>query len=394
MYDVVVVGGGPAGSAMARRMAAAGWRALLLERGEMPRRKPCGECLNPAAVRELARLGVLDRVRGAGAVPLRGWEIGPLDRTGFRGRFPPTVHGLGIRRAVLDEILFRAAAEAGAETRTGWQVRGPLLEGGRIVGVEAIDPDGSRTPVRGRLVVAADGLRSKLVRRLDLVRRSPRIWKLALAAHVRGIPPRDHGVLKLGSELCVGIAPVDSELANVVVVLGKNRIPEARGDSGGCFDRQLEAALGNGGAARCEDVLATGPFDIPVRRIVDDGLLLVGDAAGYYDPLTGQGIYRALHGAALAARVADRALRSPTGPTRGALRSYEEAHGRAFSPGRRLQRVVEAVTSRPAIFSPLSRSLAARPAAADALVAVTGDIRPVRSLASIDTALSLVLPSR
>ena len=394
LHDVVVVGGGPAGSATARRLAAAGWRTLLLERGEMPRRKPCGECLNPAAVRELARLGVLDRVREAGAVPLRGWEIGPLDRTGFRGCFPPAVHGLGIRRAVLDEILFRAAEETGAEARTGWQVRGPFIEDWRIAGVEALDPAGIPTTVRARLVVAADGLRSKLVRRLRLIDRRPRTWKLALNAHVRGIPPGNDGVLKLGPGLCVGIAPVDGELANVVVVLGEGRIPEAKGDSGGCFDRHLAAVIGNGGATRCEEVLATGPFDVPVRRIVDDHLLLVGDAAGYYDPLTGQGIYRALHGAALAAGVADRALRSPNGATRDALRPYEDAHRRAFSPGRRMQRLVEAVTSRPAIFSPVSRALAARPAAADALVAVTGDIRPVRSLASADVVLSTILPPR
>ncbi len=378
-WDVVVVGGGPAGAAFAARTAAAGHQVLVLDRAEFPRRKPCGECVNPAGVEALRLLGALERVE-AGAARLDGWRIGRAGEDGFVGRFAAGRYGLAIGRAELDAALLALAAERGAAVRTGAHVADLLRDGGRISGVAVSTADGGREEVRARLVVGADGLRSVVVRRLGLLRRGPRLRKLALTAHLWGVEVEEGvGALRVDGDGCVGVAGLADGTANVSVVVTGPGMREAAGDAEGFFDTALRR-YGVGGE-RVDDVLATGPFDWPVRAATAPGALLVGDAAGYYDPFTGQGIFRALRGAELAAGVADAALRAGDLSARG-LAPYEAARRAAFGPGERLQRAIETVVSRPAALGWVSRRLARSPDAADALVAVAGDLSPVRSLLS------------
>jgi 2-polyprenyl-6-methoxyphenol hydroxylase-like FAD-dependent oxidoreductase len=124
---------------------------------------------------------------------------------------------------------------------------------------------------------------------------------------------------------------------------------------------------------------ASGPFDRPMRHVTADCALLVGDAAGYYDPLTGQGIFRALHSAELAARNLDEALRRSR-VSRSDLRPYEVRSRAAFTPGRAVQRAVEGVMSRSALRGPVMHRLAGQPELLSALLGVIGDLSPVRSL--------------
>lgn len=378
-WDVVVVGAGPAGAAMAARLAGLGHAVLLLDRARFPRAKPCGECLNPAAVAALDALGALGDVLAAGAASLSGWAIHATDGTGFRGRFPEGRRGLALPRAVLDEVLVRHAVRAGAAFRPGTRVVDVVREGGRVVGVRLDAADGET--LRARLVVGADGLRSVVSRRLGLVRRSPRLRKLALTAHVEGLEVEPGtGELHVTPGGCVGIAAVGGGRANVTVVSTGAEARRVAGRRETHFDAALRTVRG-GSARRVDEVLATGPFDWPVRRAIAEGALLVGDAAGYYDPFTGQGIFRALRGAELAAGVADGALRAG-GCSATSLAAYEHARAAAFRPGERLQRAIELVVARPRLFAFAARRLRARPAVADALVAVTGDVAPVRSLLS------------
>ena len=379
-WDVVVVGGGPAGSAVAARMADAGWAVLVLDRARFPRRKPCGECVNPAGVEALRSLGVWDRVESLHPARLDGWRIDAGAGRGFTGSFPAAANGIGIPRAVLDDLLLRHAIDRGAVVRTDARVTDVVRDDdGRVAGVRVMDDEGGDRMIRARLVVGADGLRSVVVRRLGLVRRAPKLRKLALTAHVRGwtgAPGR--GELHAVEGGCLGIADVGDGTANVTVVVYGDGGKTVGGDAAGYFDRALER-YGLRGAERVDDVLATGPFDLPVRRAIVDGALLVGDAAGYYDPFTGQGIFRALRGAEIAAAAADSALRSGRATARTLL-PYERERRRAFGPGERVQRVVEAFVSRPAWLGAVAGRFARRPALADAVIHVTGDVRPVRSL--------------
>lgn len=378
--EIAVVGAGPAGAATAARLAAAGHDVLLIDRAHFPRRKPCAECVNPAGVQALQRLGVWDDVLAAAPARLDGWRIGPHGGPTFDGTFPHGVHGIGIPRETLDFILFRHAVARGARAMTGVRVTDVLRDPrGAVAGVRIHDDDGERE-IRARLVIGADGLRSVVLRRLDLLRRRPRLRKLALTAHVTGYEgAAGRGEVRVtGHRACVGIAEVGGGLANVTVVVPDERSRELAGDPAGFFDAVL-AAHDLGMLRRVDDVLATGPFDCPVRAAVTDGALLVGDAAGYFDPFTGQGIYRALRSAELAAETAHAALRAGDTSAR-ALAPYERARRRAFAPGERMQRVVETFVSRPALLGAVARRFATRPRLGDAVIRVTGDVSPASSL--------------
>ena len=399
MMDVVVVGAGPAGSAAAARLSGEGWTVLLLDRAHFPRKKACGECVNPGGVSALARLGLLDEVMARNPALLRGWSIRSHQGTRAEGHFAPGAGpGFGITREVLDQVLADGAVSRGARFEEGARVTGVVPgSGGHPARVTFVSGRHARVrEVEARVVVAADGLRSTLARRLDTVARRPRLRKLSLTCRVEGSgPPRNQGILVLGPNHTVGVAPVHARepLWNVTVVVDPARHgPAVQADPREFLRRALndaglpwEAPPGILGEA-----LASGPFDWPSSRGGVGRVLFAGDAAGYYDPLTGQGIFRALRSAELAAGEATRVLRGECAPEEAARR-HTAALRHTFGPGRRVQRIVEAVVS-----SSLSRNLVLGRLGArgrmDALIRVTGDAVPVRSL--LDPALWLPLPGR
>lgn len=375
-WDVIVVGAGPAGSVSAGLLAAQGHRVLLCDRSPFPRSKPCGESINPGAVRELNELGLLQRVLEKPHRRIYGWRVSGAGAEPFRGRFAEAAGGIGMSRFVFDSALLEWALEQGAVARIPEKVVDVLKQDGAVAGVRSAGGD----EIRSRLVIGADGLRSVVVRRLGLIKRQPRLRKLALTAHMRGVGADELGELRITKWGCAGIAAVDAESVNVVLVLADEAdAAKVGGDAAATFDRLAVSIPALAEGTRTSDVLATGPFDFPTRESVGDGVMLVGDAAGYFDPFTGQGIFRALKGARMAAEVADRCLRV-SWCTASALAPYAAAHHRAFRGGVVLQHTIEAVTSRPRLFRAAAGLLAAFPTIADRLISLTGDQTPRRQL--------------
>lgn len=387
MSDVLVVGGGPAGSTVAGLLAGRGWEVRVLDRARFPRPKACGECLNPGAVDALERLGLLGAVLGAAAPSsLRGWRIRSGGGAEAAADFGGGRTGLGIAREVLDHALLAEAVRRGARVEEEVTVRRLASSAdGRGLRLDTREPDGAEGHRVARLVVGADGLRSVVARHLGVHPRPPRLHKVSLSARIEGRgPDRGGGLLVIGEGRTVGLAPVSAAgpLWNAtVVVTGAARARELAAGREAFFERAVrEAEPGwEGGFRVAGPLLASGPFDWPVRRCAAPGVVLVGDAAGYFDPLTGQGIYRALRSAEWAAAAIDSTLRGG-GVWGRHLREYDDTVRRAFGPGRRVQRLVEEALSRPRLRRWSLSRLAARPAAFRALIRVTGDVDRPRSL--------------
>ena len=388
--DVLVVGAGPAGSSVALRLARAGVRVGLLDAAVFPRSKPCGDCLSPGASPLLEELGVLGRV-GARAGRLRGWRIvtpGGREAVGRFGRVgsiaPAPSMGLALPRRELDAELLEAAVEAGAELEEGLRTFALLREEGRIAGVRARDREGRVRERRARVVVGADGLRSVVARRVAGVRRGRR-RRLALVGRFAGVAPADGpgrlGEMRLGRDGCLGLAPLGGDRWNATLVVPLAEAKAVAADREGYF-REALAGYGLAGrfevAERVAPLEITGPFEVSPRRTTVPGALLVGDAAGYFDPLTGQGVHAALLSGRAAAE-ATFALLSATGAAAAAAvrGRYEEELRRLLGPVRRLQRGIDLLVERPRLTDAAIGLLGARPRLADLLVDVTGDRLPV-----------------
>ena len=409
-HDAIVVGAGPAGAVTALGLARHGYRVLLLDRHRFPRAKPCGDCLSPEAARVLDRLGLLPRVAALEPARLRGWRIWSPDGAWFRGDFEAAARGdaraetsIAVARERLDAALLDAALEAGVELRAPVTVE-DLIVGPR--GVEGIvgRTGGTRHRLRARLVVGADGLRSVVARRAGATRRPGALRKVSFTLHP--ILPAgfsgDVGEMHVVTGGCIGIAPVEAARSgfpiahNVTFVMGRDEGGGGMGLDPHARMRSLaERAPGLrdrlpvlfDAMARCDSPLASGPFDRPVRFVVADGLALVGDAAGYYDPFTGQGVCHALEAGERLAGVAAEALdyAGESVPARR-LRPYARWVARAHRPARGVQRAIEFVTARPSLMRRFTIALNDAPAFADALIATTGDLAPVRSLAGAPAA--------
>jgi flavin-dependent dehydrogenase len=391
-YDAIVVGGGPAGASTAFALSRAGARVLVLDRANFPRPKPCAEYLSPQASRILSEMGALDAVEGAGAAHLAGMLVRAPNGAVLRGDFVAEHgynafrdRGLALRRTVLDGILLDCARNAGAEVREGARVVDLVRHAnGRVAGVQLLGANDTNESIIAPLVVGADGLRSVVARRLALARTS-RIWphRLALVAHYENFSGiGDWGEMHVERSVgYVGLAAVDSGLTNVAMVVPATVARAISSDRTAFFEQWLrdrpQLAGRVAGARRVTPVLATGPFASHARRPWAPGVALVGDAADFFDPFTGEGIYSALRGGELLAPFALRALGATTAAASDdELRAYAEARRAEFRGKWIVERLINAVVRFAPAMNYFADTLAARKDMADLLVGVTGDFVP------------------
>lgn len=379
---MIVVGAGPAGAATAAQLARAGRDVLLLDRAAFPREKACAEYLSPGVVAALDDLGVLGAVIERGAQPLSGMRVSTARgaiHLHFAAADPPR-HGLGVPRVDLDAALLDHAREAGVQVRERTRARAAVLEDGRVVGIVTSGKGAHAADgfLRARFVVGADGVHSTIARSLGLAR--PVRWphRLGLVARYAGVTRLSGGgEMHVGPDLYCGLAPVGDGVVNVGLVGALGRKPAGE-PTAAYFERSLAEVPGVResleGAERITPVRGVGPLASRVRRVAGPGFLLVGDAAGFLDPFTGEGIYRALRGAALAADAIEAALTNSNAAPVG----YTAARRAAFRDKAAVCLLVQGfLGTRPLLDYALAR-IATRPAIEERLTGVLGDYAPAR----------------
>jgi menaquinone-9 beta-reductase len=385
-WDVVVVGGGPAGSAVAAWLAREGFAVALLDRARFPRDKACGEFLTPPTRTLLTDLGAWEALCAAGVRSVETMVLVAPD--GNETRYtPPDASPVGytLRRVALDRILLDAARQAGVAVYEGVAVRGVMRdEVGRGCGVVAQAEDGEKQEFRGRMVIGADGTHSLIARQLGLVRPLPRLQRVAVVSHWRGVsgPMESIEMRARGPVVCGLDFPGNTDSipsANVTFVVPTERAAQIAGRKQDFLTQTLETQFPDVAerlsGAECEPIIRTvGCFGHVCRPPVAEGALLVGDAATFIDPFTGEGVYFALRGALLAAEVAASALRA-NDLSRARLLAYARIR-RELTRRYLLCDVVQAVVRRPALLSRVVQRLDHVPGLADRLLSVIGDLRP------------------
>jgi flavin-dependent dehydrogenase len=391
--DVLVVGGGPAGASTAFALAHAGVRVRVVDRARFPRPKPCAEYLSPEASRILADMGALEPVERSGAAALVGIHVRAPNGAVIKGDFIAghgfrgfRDRGLSVRREVLDAILLDRARAAGAQVTEGIRVTDVVRSSdGRVVGVSTLD-DGTPGEIRAGIVIAADGLRSVIARRLGLAQtlRWPR--RLALVTHYANVRDvGEHGEMHVERDGYVGIADVGNGVTTVALVVPASRAHEIGGNRASFLRRWLFAhphlAPRFAEAERVTPVEATGPFASHTRRAWAPGAALVGDAADFFDPFTGEGIYAALRGGEMLAVSVFLALEARTfRDADAAFADYDAARRKEFRGKWIVERAIGAVVGAAPLINRAARSLSARKDLADLLIGVTGDFVPARKV--------------
>ena len=330
MTDVLIVGAGPAGSSLAIRLARQGRSVLLLDRAGFPREKVCGEGVMPAGVAALEELGI--RLNGA---PFDGVSYHSGDRA-VPGRFENS-HGLGIRRWHLDATLFaQASAEPGVRVLTGRAVQQVLYQDDRVVGAIS---DGENFPAH--LTVAADGANSVLRHALgwDAARPSRRFALRQHFAVAREVPRFVHIFLRPHCE--VYVTPLPGQEVSVALL--------AETGSRESLSETIAAipALGGilKGARAITQVQGAAPLTVRATRRTRAGIVLLGDAAGNCDPITGGGVSQAL----LSARMFARYVAEEFPPSAECLARFDVERERMLRDYRRLTSVVLALAKHPGL---------------------------------------------
>ncbi len=380
MVDAVVVGGGPAGSSCALLLARAGLAVTLVERATFPRRKICGEYLNSGAVAALDRLGVLKDVR-AQAYALRGVRIVPPNAPAVE---LPFTHGaLSCERETLDAILLRAAVYAGVTVVHG-RVENLLRDRGRIDGVRVRNDDGTAYEMRARWTVGADGCGSIVARQAGLVRHSWRSPRFAVGGHYTGFGDLGGFIeMYVGGGAYFALNPLSQNTTNVMVVVPKTALATWSGFvDEGVAGKAAELGRGHRSFANAHRIgarAAIGPLEHSVRAPIANGAVLIGDAAGFLNPFTGQGVFLALTSAAAAARAIVSAAGNGARES-SAFASYADERRADFAARKGLSATIGWLIDVPVLARRASKKLARHPRLAATMIDALAGVRPPQTV--------------
>jgi flavin-dependent dehydrogenase len=376
MDDVVIAGGGPAGALAAIVLARAGVKVRVFERARFPRHKLCGDTLNPGA------LAVLARHLDTSELLAKGDSIDGMLITGpggveVRATYGDGIAGRAIMRRVFDDWLLRQASRAGAQVEEGVSVSGVHTSSNQVGGITVSSRGGGAATHQGRLVIAADGRRSVLAFSRGLAKQPPKPRRWAIGAYFSGVAGCGTvGEMHVRHGHYIGVAPLPGGLTNVCVV-----VPHATGDPAfGVPSELIRSRLGAdpalrdrfAGARAQGEPTVLGPMAVDALSAGEPGLLLAGDAAGFIDPMTGDGLRLALAGAELAGAVALDVL---AGRLSAELAHVELARRRraAFAAKWRFNRTLRSLVTSPRGVSAAAFTARAVPSLFESIIRYAGD---------------------
>jgi len=379
-YDVIIIGAGPAGSTAAIQLAQGGRRALLLEKGRLPREKLCGEFITPECLDVFDRLGVRGRMFDAGARVIRRFTLFAPDGRSLdvpmewiAGGHP---HAIGLSRAVMDWVLVERAREVGVEVREGVHVSPRLRREGGLSVIEGKADGATVEHLAAPLVIDASGRNGVFSNRVrQPVSRFKGSRLFGCKVHLRGV----EGLHELGELFFFrdgygGMSEVENDRVNLCFLTTEATLREAKGDR----QRLLDLTLRSNPAARRRlqhaefdgEWLGAGPL-IYGRRRTMPGVLTVGDAAAFIDPFTGSGMLLALASGELAAKVVSGSFATGEREVGVIERRYDTLYRAQFGWRFRV--------------SAMLRSLAFNPTARNALVTLLARHQNLMKLAALGT---------
>jgi menaquinone-9 beta-reductase len=398
MTDVIIIGGGPAGCAAALELNRLGYRVVLCDQAKFPRDKVCGEFISPAADPILKRLGVLDRIEALSPKRLKGVAISSYEGEEVVIDYPQ-LPGMGARptslsvpRYELDANFMEQVKQVGVEVREQHKVTGFLFAEGRVAGVRGWDESKTSFTLKAPLVIDAGGRNALSLKSMGLKKESAGNTKIAMAAHWQGAQiADDYCYMHVSRPGYTGISSVGKDRANVVLVVNRQSMHGEKPDK-----FYLDAVLRNRHRrkilqdAECiESVRTIESLAFSVKPVTCGGLLLVGDAMGFIDPFTGEGIYLSLRSSEIAVEVADQAFKKSDWSNE-VLKDYEVRRRQEFDKKFLLSRIFQKLIYSRFFCDRVVRALQRKPELAETLVGVIGDLSPAQTAVSFKFLLRLL----
>jgi len=372
--DVVVVGGGPVGATVAMLLARAGRRVTVVEKATLPRDKPCGEGLMPSGVKVLAGLGIDLVAEGFPALGGVRWRL--ASGRSVRGDLT-TGHACGVRRLRLDPLLAaRAAATSGVTFLAG------CAAVGLRIATECVHLDTQHGELIARVLVGADGLRSPVAGWLGWTsppRRTETAPRHALVGHlaVHGQQIPDEIVITLLGDVEVYAAPSGHDEVLLAVLGPRGRLRQAGHSVLESYRATVERAHPElAGAPLAGRVWGAGPFRTSPHTVAEGRAFLVGDSAGFLDPLTGDGIAAGLAQAeTLGRQLGGPTDLAPPSEIAAAAATYRAWWARQWRRRRIVTGLALALTGSPDLARRAMAGVSRRPAALQALLEVNDGTR-------------------
>jgi geranylgeranyl reductase family protein len=313
-YDMIVVGGGPAGTTAALYARSAGLSVLLIDKARFPRDKVCGDAVASKSVGVLRDLGLLDELRLEPHEPIDAAVLsspsGAIFRVDLNPSPGPSPRHLVCRREVLDRVLFDAVRKT-SDTIEGRAVTGLIRDEGLVCGVEWRDGEARRRATAG-VVIGADGFSSTVARDVGAYRYDSRRWWVATRAYYRGLDcaPNTAEVHYVAETLpgFLWLFPTGDGVTNVGVGLVHHDLKRRKTGLRAVHESVISSPRFRARFAAAEPIGTVRGWNLPTpneaRTLHGGGFLLVGDAAGLVDPFSGEGIGNAMCSGEVAARVA------------------------------------------------------------------------------------------